>query len=77
MAPVHMRILESEVKAARHERQWSMATVEPGLSWQRAPSMLVDPEEALLRKVMRCSLTTAETDAKRLRWKNTKRSASG
>ena len=42
------------------------------MSRQRVRSVPVDPKEAPLRKVMQRSLTTAETDVRRLRRKNAK-----
>lgn len=52
------------------ERQRAVGAIEPGSSRQRACSVPVDAEEALLGKVIRRSLTMAGFDARRLRRKN-------
>ena len=54
------------------ERQRAVGAIEPGSSRQRACSVPVDAEEALLGKVIRRSLTMAGFDARRLRRKNAK-----
>lgn len=71
-APVCMSMLESEAKAFLCERQRAAAAVEPGSSRLFACFVPVDPEEVLLREVMRCSLTTVVTDVRLLWWRNVK-----
>ena len=67
-----MHMPYSEAKAARRARQRAAAMVEPNSSGQCARSVLVDPEKALLREVTRHSLTTEESNARRLQRKNSK-----
>ncbi|KAE8816585.1 hypothetical protein D1007_05925 [Hordeum vulgare] len=64
------RTPEYEVRATRLERHWERERGEVVASRLSTLSALVDPENALLAGVLRRSLTTTESDARRLRRKN-------
>lgn len=68
------RTLESEARAARRERQRARERDAAEKSVRRRRGLPAEPDEdeRLLAWVYRRSLTTAETDARRLRRKNTK-----
>lgn len=68
-----MRMLESEPKATRRERQRAAQRApKAGSSRKHARSSSVDSEEQLLRDALRRLLTTAETETRRLCCKNAK-----
>ncbi|KAE8770804.1 hypothetical protein D1007_57360 [Hordeum vulgare] len=65
-----MRTPEFEARASRHERHRARERGEKPAALRSTSSAMVDPEDTLLDGVLRRSLATAETDARRHRRKN-------